>query len=510
MKPNVGHLEAGAGAVGLVKAVLAFNKGILPPQTNLNKLNSKVNWDEAGVPVVQDATDWPSSDPIRRASICSYGYGGTVSHAVMEEFSRKISETVEVNGPKLLLISAPQAKGLAVQVATQQSWISSGGLKCDFGAIVTTLATRRGHHDYRLAMVVDNHEEAVECLRAFGKGSTDEWVAQGRVLASGANKDVVWVFSGHGAQWNDMGKDLLHDPVFHEVVASFDPIVEAEMQFSALKALESGKFDVTDKVQVLTYVMQVGLSEVLRSKGITPQAVIGHSVGEIAASVVAACLTPKEGALVVCRRAKLYRQVMGLGSMILVNTAFADVKEELRGRRDIVAAIDTSRSSCVVFGTSDAVSKFAESLKARGIETFRVKTDIAFHNPTLEKLVAPLLQALSQSLSPRPPSVMLYSTSDLDPRTQRLRDSQYWSNNMVNPVLLLSAVDAALEDGIRLFLEISTHPIVAHSISETLMDKGIEDFQSLQPCRGRTQWRKAFCSASRSCTAGVHWWIGSN
>lgn len=483
VKPNVGHLEAGAGAVGFIKTVMALQKGVLPPQANLKKLNSKVNWKEAGVKVVQEVTDWPTFNEIRRAAICSYGYGGTVSHAVIEDYPRGNYHTSEARHsdhlssfPEILLLSAPQEKRIATQAATQELWISSGGKESDLRAISTTLATRRDHHDYRAAFVVENHRDAANSLKSFVNGSTNEWTAQGRVLDSGVKRNTVWVFSGHGAQWKEMGQDLIHEPTFYQAVAALDHIIKSEMGFSAIKALESGEFDASDQSQVLTYIMQIGLSALLSSKGLRPQAIIGHSVGEIAASVVAGSLTAEEGALLVCRRAYLYRQVMGLGSMILVNSRFADVERELCNQDDIVAAIDSSPSSCVVSGVTDAVKKFEEILKARGVKTFQVKTDIPFHSPILEKLVTPLNQALANSLCPQSPTIMLYSTSNPDPRTDSLRDTRYWTDNMVKPVLLTSAANAAVEDGLRLFLEVSSHPIISHSITEILLAKGIEDF----------------------------------
>lgn len=482
VKPNIGHLEAGAGAAGFIKATLALSKGVLPPQTNLNKLNSKINWKESGVKVVQEAAEWPTSDRPRRAAICSYGYGGTVSHAVIEGYSRDsgyASETDEIDvkssSSEILVLSAPQEKRLAAQAATHASWASSAGKNHNLRAIVATLATRRGHHDYRAAFVVDGHQDAAISLNTFANGSTTEWATHDRVLDANVSKEVAWVFSGHGAQWNEMGQELLQSSVFYEAVAALDQIVQAEMGFSALTALGNGEFESSDKIQVLTYVMQIGLTAILRSKGLQPQAIIGHSVGEIAASVAAGALKLEEGALLVCRRAKLYQKVMGLGSMLLVNSPFSEIGQELSGRMDIVAAIDSSPSSCVVSGTADAVEKFKQILSARGVMTFQVKTDIAFHSPMLEQLIAPLYHDIKNSISPRSPGIMLYSTSDPNPRTNGLRDIKYWADNMVNPVLLSSAIEAAANDGLRLFLEVSTHPIISHSIRETLISKGIED-----------------------------------
>ena len=532
VKPNVGHLEGGAGAVGFIKAALAINKGVLPPQANLKKLNTKINWKEAGVKVVQETTEWPESDDNRYAAICSYGYGGTVSHAVIEgypndnQYSSEAEESSEESTlPHVLLISAPQERRMAVQAAELASWISSSGKEHNLSAIASTLAVRRGHHDYRAAFVVDSHEDAVESLNKFADGSVSEWTAQDRVLDSGVNKGTVWVFSGHGAQWKEMGQDLIHDTLFRQAIAALDYIVQSEMGFSAIQALEHGDFNASDKVQVLTYTMQIGLIAVLRGKGLKPQAVIGHSVGEIAASVAAGALTAEEGALIVCKRAVLYRQVMGLGSMILVNSPFSEMESELSGREDIVAAIDSSPSSCVVSGETNAVAEFDQCLKDRGIKSFKVKSDVAFHSPMLKSLVSPLKEALAGSIHPSSPTVKLYSSSDPDPRAECLRDIKYWTNNMIKPVLLTSAVDAAAEDGLRLFLEVSSHPIVSQSVSETVMGKGIEDF-SVYPtmerkkpakksiefsiaqlyCRGTDiQWEKQMGKKWAQGVPGTHW-----
>ena len=231
----------------------------------------------------------------------------------------------------------------------------------------------------------------------------------------------------------------------------------------------------SDKVQILTYVMQIGLAALLKSKGVTPQAIIGHSVGEIAASVAADVLTAREGALIVCRRAALYRRVMGRGTMVLVSRPFAEIQSELGEHTDIVAAIDSSPSSCVVSGLTDIVGEFSESWKGRGIKVIKVKTDVAFHSPSLNELVEPLSKSLAKSLNPKHPSVQLYSTSLTDPRGQDPRDTKYWTNNMISPVLLTQAVTAAASDNFKIFLEVSTHPIVSHSVEETLLNAGFED-----------------------------------
>ncbi|PYI31855.1 6-methylsalicylic acid synthase [Aspergillus indologenus CBS 114.80] len=481
IKPNIGHLEAGAGAMGFIKAVMAVQKGVLAPQANLTTLTKKIDWDNVGLKVVQQETKWPSTDDVRRAAICSYGYGGTVSHAVIEQFN--FPETLDLKpgasatNPTVLLLSGPQEKRLPIQARALRDWLQAEGSQQDLQRVAATLAVRRDHHDYRAAVVVESKEGAIQALGQLADGANDAWTSQSRVFGSGINRDVVWVFSGHGAQWADMGKELLQNPIFYQAVQPLDEIVEAEIGLSPIALLQSGEFEASDHVQILTYIMQIGISAVLHSHGVYPQAIIGHSVGEIAASVVAGALTAEEGAVLITRRSVLYRQVMGQGGMILVNKPYAEVAEELAGREDLVVAIDSSPSSCVVAGSTDALAEKAAEFKERSIKTFTVRTDIAFHSPMLNQLVAPLMQSLEGSLAPTTPTcAKLYSTSLHDPRGSDLRDATYWANNMVNPVHLTSAVQAALDDSYRVFLEVSSHPLVSHSINETIMDAGIEDY----------------------------------
>ncbi|OGM40961.1 hypothetical protein ABOM_010478 [Aspergillus bombycis] len=480
VKPNVGHLEAGAGAVGFIKAVMSVQKGILPPQANLKTLSTRVDWSE-GVRVVQDIEDWPSSGNPRRAGVCSYGYGGTVSHGIIEQY---IQTDPPINskgqwpkGTQVLLLSAPQRRSLEAQAATQAEWMSTVGKLNDLRCVAATLGTRRSHLKYRAAFVVESHDDAAEKLNAFARQTPIKWATSGR-LPEGDDRPVVWVFSGHGAQWTDMAKDLLQCPVFRDVIESVETLIQDEMGFSAIQAMEMGVLNGSDQVQVLTYLMQIGLSAVLRSLGVSCGAVIGHSVGEIAASVAAGCITPVEGTLIVTRRAKLYRRFMGAGAMVLVRAPFEQVTSEISTQHvnHLVAAINSSSSSCVVSGPREEIEAFALNLNNKGVKTFRVDTDIAFHHPMLSELMDPLEEALDGCISPSQSKVTIYSTSTSDPRSTMDRGIRYWLDNMVNPVQLTSAIAAAAEDGMRLFLEVSSHCIVSHSISETLLNIGVEDY----------------------------------
>ncbi|KAF3049341.1 t1pks [Didymella keratinophila] len=476
IKPNVGHLEAAAGAIGFVKAVLSIQKGVIAPQALLNKLNTKVNWEDSGLEVVREQKAWPQRD-VRRAAVCCYGYGGSVCHAILEQAPARTTRhsPTSQKSPVILTLSAQQEKRLPAIAASLAHWLAADGSSENLPAIARALSQRRAAHEFRCSLTVHGHDDAILSLTEFAKGKPDQWTISNRVLNNAAERGVVWVFSGHGAQWSDMGKELLLVIAFRDAVASLDAVFQREAGFSVIDALQASDLGGSAKIQVLTYAVQVGLIALLKSRGVTPQAIIGHSVGEIAAAVAAGCLTEEEGAIIVSRRAKLYATVQGQGAMALVTLPFETAAKQLIGRSDIVAAIRSSISTCVVSGSTEAVDWYVKRLEKEGVRLWRVQTDIGFHSPMLDQLVSALQDGLGQDIKPQPAVIPIYSTSASDPRTTSLRGIEYWSKNMVDPVWLVDAVEAAVDDGFRVFMEVSTHPIVSHSISETLSARSIED-----------------------------------
>ncbi|KAI4122121.1 MAG: hypothetical protein LQ338_005990 [Usnochroma carphineum] len=514
IKPNIGHLEAGAGVMGFIKSLISINKGIIAPQANLKNLNPKVDWSKAGIKVPFERTEWPEAQ-IRRAAICSYGYGGSVSHAVIEAAPQSLPQalgwerTIADNEPTVILLSAPQEKRMPGVAKALTTWMSEGGTDVPIQSVAATLATRRGHHDYRAAVVAENRAQALELVDAFANGQKSAGVIADRVLSKDKQKGALWMFSGHGSQWPAMGQELIRqEPVFHDAVAQIEAIVLKEADFSVLAAMEVGDFESSDKVQILTYAMQIGLTAVLRAKGARPSAIIGHSVGEIAASVAAGALTPQEGAIVVSKRAVLYRQFMRKGAMVLVNLPSEEMKADLHDRSDIFVAIHSSPSSCVLSGTIPAIAEVSKSLESRGVKALEVKSDIAFHSPLLNGIAVPLTKLLIPVLAPRTPVIPLYSTALEDARHKAPRDAGYWVANMLRPVLLNNAVAAAAEDGHTVFLEVSAHPVIAHSANETLMDLGVEDSTVLPTLLRNKPTRKALWTALASMWSKgvpIHW-----
>lgn len=488
VKSNIGHLEAGAGVLGFIKAIMVIQNGLIPPQSNLTTPTTKVNWENSLLKAATEPTLWPNNGRPRRAAIASYGYGGTVSHAVIEAAPilhapsiRRLSLRPRApENPTMLLLSAPQSPRIKAAATSLADWLESSkgpqNKKIDLDSVAYTLAVKRGHHKFRTAIIAKSPAEAVELLHVLAHDKKNPQICTGRALSKDDSNGTVWVFSGHGAQWKEMGQTLVDEyQAFRDVVEQLEPVIQQHMSFSAIAALRSGDFETVDKIQILTYVMQVGLAAILRSSGAEPKAIIGHSLGEVAASVVAGALTLVEGALICCVRATLYRSVAGAGAMILVNVPFHQAARELKSHSNIFAAIDSSPNSCVLSGTPEAVNGFSATCKQNDQKVRKVNSDVAFHSPLILPLVAPMRKALENALSPKSPKVTLYSTSLDESRGTNLRDVDYWVDNAIKPVLLTSTIAAAAKDGYKAFLEVSSHPIVTHSISETLIEADISD-----------------------------------
>ncbi|WP_447009210.1 type I polyketide synthase [Saccharothrix hoggarensis] len=478
-KPNVGHVEGGSGIVGVIKTVLALGHEELPPSLH-REPSANVDWENCGLRLVGERTPWPVGERARRAGVSSYGVGGTIAHVVLEgpehatadAAARPVEETA-AGDLKVFPLSAMSETGLRDLARTTADWLAArpGTSPTATGH---TLALRRSHLAERAGIVAGSTDELVGKLRALADGTGTAGVVSART-APGQDTGVVWVFSGHGAQWTGMGRRLLAaEPVFAERIDALADVFRAELGWTPREALLSDEPWSAAHVQALTFAVQVALAEVWRANGVEPAAVIGHSVGEIAAAVAAGVLDVDQAARFACRRAAALQSLEGLGGMVMASVSFAEARERLAGRTDVEAAISADPHSTVISGDRAAVDRIAEQWTADGVQIRRVDSDIAFHSAHVDR-VSGQVEVAARELDPRPATIPLYSSALADPRSDAPRDSAYWVTNLREPVRFTEAVQAALEDGHQLFLEVSSHPVVTHSILETCRHVEAED-----------------------------------
>ncbi|WP_137144633.1 type I polyketide synthase [Mycolicibacterium sp. CR10] len=473
VKPNTGHLEGGAGVVGLIKATLALHHEVLPPTAGVRTLTTAVDWASSGLRVPTEAEPWPRGADPRRAAVCSYGYGGTIAHVLLEEAPKCPTPATSRGRGHLIPLSARSDARLAAQAAALADHLRGQG-EFDVDQVAATLWTRRAHEPFRGAVVTDGLTNAhaagavVDALDTMALQVRDPRVITGAVVP-GAESGAVWVFSGHGSHWEGMGRELLAtEPAFAATIDEVDAVFRPELGFSAREALTTERLGATDQVQALTFAMQVGLAALLGERGVAPAAVIGHSVGEVAACVTAGVFDLAHGASVASFRARGFRSVTGDGAMALVRMPFDEAQRRLHGRTDVVAAISASAESTVVSGTTAGVDDVVRAWTVEGRTVRLVNTDVAFHSPAMDALTGELARLVGGLPETRCARVPLYTTALEDPRSTAPRDPDYWVANLRGRVRFAEAVAAAAQDGHRLFLEVSAHPVVSHSIVETL------------------------------------------
>ncbi|KAA0101254.1 SDR family NAD(P)-dependent oxidoreductase [Mycolicibacterium sp. P1-18] len=476
-KTNFGHGQSASGAVGLMKAILALQHGLVPKNLHFTSMPDEIASIESQLFVPTEETPWPvEGDHPRRAAVSSYGLSGTNVHAVLEQAptatpTRAVDSTTTprgTTGPHLFPLSATTADELRRSAGRLADWVESRADVDDpdseLADLAYTLARRRAHRPVRTVVIARDRAELVTELRAVADGDAPYEAAVDK-----GQRGPVWVFSGQGSQWAGMGTALLaSEPVFAETVATIEPLIAAESGFSVTEAMSSDQV-VTgiDKVQPTVFAVQVALAATLKAHGVVPGAVIGHSMGEVAAAVVSEALSLEDGVKVICRRSVLMATLAGSGAMASVELPAQQVLSELaaRGVNDVVLSVVASPQSAVVGGAKESVRKLAAEWEARGIMAREVAVDVASHSPQVDPILDELTEAL-QDISPSDPTVPYYSSTLYDPRDPADFDAYYWADNLRHAVRFAAAVQAALEDGYRVFGELSPHPLLTYAVDQ--------------------------------------------
>ncbi|WP_026311434.1 type I polyketide synthase [Parafrankia elaeagni] len=518
VKTNLGHLEPAAGVTGLIKAVLCLQHGQVPGNLHFTKWNPAINAEESRFFVPTGLTDWPGATQTRLAAVSSFGFSGTNAHVVLEHAAPDMSrsgipavrtperadgheaERVDAprtgsgvrgaRGPEVVLVPAGSPAVLPAAAARLADWLereggadtttTDGGVPArstDLRDVAYTLARRRSPGNGRLAVVAASSEDLIRDLRAYADGRLLPNVVSGSA-ARGVRRGAVWVFSGQGSQWAGMGADLLDaEPAFAAALAEVDPLIAAEAGFSVLDVLRGHKAVAgCGRVQPLLFAVQIGLAALWRDHGVEPAAVIGHSMGEAAAAVVAGALTLDDGVRVICRRSRLLTRVAGLGAMATVGLDRAAVEAELAAAGatgEVSVAVLAAPGSTVVSGAADRIRDLVADWTARGLAAHPIAVDVASHSPQVDTLLPDLAAELAE-LRPQPAQVRFYSTAADDPRDAPGLDAVYWCANLRRTVRFSDAVTAAAADGHRVFVEIAPHPVVARSVTDILAGGGRE------------------------------------
>ncbi len=474
-KTNFGHCQSASGALGLMKAVLALQHGVVPQNLHFTRLPDELARIETELFVPEAITPWPSNgQQPRRAAVSSYGMSGTNVHAIVEQAPETAAHDDAATGsavaaPLLFPLSSTSADELRRTSRRLADWVAERAVEPKNSTALTdlayTLARRRAHRPVRTAVIASSLQELMEGLREVADGETPYQAAIGQ-----DDRGPVWVFSGQGSQWAGMGAGLLTtEPAFAAAVTEVEPLIARESGFSVTEAMSAPE-TVTgiDRVQPTLFAMQVALAATMRSYGVRPGAVIGHSLGEAAAAVVAGALSLEDGVRVICRRSRLMSRIAGAGAMASVELPAAQVLSELaaRGVTDVALSVVSSPQSTVIGGATQTVRDLVEAWEQRDVMAREVAVDVASHSPQVDPILDELAEVLAD-LTPMTPTIPYYSATLYDPRDRPTWDAGYWVDNLRHTVRFAAAVQAALDDGHRVFAELAPHPLLTHAVEQT-------------------------------------------
>nr|AZF85917.1 type I polyketide synthase [Catenulispora sp.] len=492
IKSNIGHTQAAAGVAGVIKAVYAMERGLMPPTLHVTEPSTHVDWSEGAVELLTEARDWPAeAGRPRRAGVSAFGVSGTNAHVVLQQAPESEgaipesattqaagTDTTPTEPPAVpLVVSGQSTAALAAQAARLAEFLTADPAlsPADVG---WSLASTRSALEHRAVLTCSDTASAIRALTDLAAGRPSDAVVSGRASVAAGGK-VVFAFPGQGSQWQGMAVELLaSSPVFAEQIARCEAALAPWVDWSLTGVLRGSLgapgLDRVDVVQPVLFAVMVALAAVWRAAGVYPDAVVGHSQGEIAAAAVAGVLSLEDAARVVALRSRALLALAGQGGMVSLAVSRAQAQtliEPWAGQLSVAAA--NGPASVVVSGAADALDALMARCEADDVRARRIDVDYASHSPAVDAVRDRLLEALGP-ITPGRPTVEFRSTVEGDLTGTAVGDTEYWFRNLRHTVGFEAAVRALAADGFTAFLEISPHPVTTLGIQQTLDDTGTD------------------------------------
>ena len=488
VKSNLGHLETAAGIAGLIKAALVVNRGEIPPSIHFEKPSEHIDFEECKLRVPTSVEPFPEmGDNPRLVGVNSFGFGGANAHIILAEppprdSDKKSSANLERAWP--ITISARSEESLRAAATGMGTWLEGHGFSNGSGSLlpdlVYTLGERRNHHPYRLTVAAGSVGDLVAELSAYAAEEAGTTLRDSFTPQPEQPLKVGFVMSGQGPQWWGMGRELMAaEPVFREAMEACAAAMEEHANFSLLEELgrdeEDSRLKETEIAQPAIFAMQYALAELWKSWGLTPTAITGHSVGEIAAACVAGILTMEEAARVIVLRGQMMHDcARGEGTMLAVGISKEEA-EDLILRHDSsvsIAAFNGPRS-LTLSGPEESLEKIETELEADEVFARFVRVDHPFHHAFMQPAADAMEKAMAD-LDPHEEAVPFFSTITGERCSGKDCKANHWARGIRQPVQFVSAVDAVDEFGVDVWLEISSHPALSISIKECLADREVK------------------------------------
>ncbi|MDJ0903719.1 MAG: SDR family NAD(P)-dependent oxidoreductase [Xenococcus sp. MO_188.B8] len=515
VKTNIGHLETAAGIAGLIKVVLSLQHKKIPPHLHFQQPNPHINWNKLPVMVPTDLMPWHSQEGKRIAGVSSFGMSGTNAHVVLEESPlTEPVKTAVVDPPvHLLTLSAKTEEALKQLVHKYENYLATQ-TNSAIADICFTANIGRSHFEHRLAVIAESTVELREILSAFGSDQADDKLVSGQTNTRKCPQ-LVFLFTGQGSQYVGMGRQLYEtQPVFRQTLERCDEILRPYLEKSLLGVLypqaeETTPLDETAYTQPALFALEYALFQLWKSWGITPDAVIGHSVGEYVAACVAGVFSLEDGLKLIAQRGALMQTVSTEGEMVVV---FADetlVTEAIQGYVEQVAiAAINGPENIVISGERQAVASIVANLEEQGIETKKLVVSHAFHSPLMEPILREFA-TIAQQIKYSPPKIKLISNLTGKAVNAEITTPEYWTNHLRETVQFNASMKMVHQQGYEIFLEIGPKPTLLGMTHQCLPEAIGVGVPSLRfGCEG---WQSMLQSLAQLYVSGITVdWSGFN
>nr|ABO15888.1 polyketide synthase [Streptomyces sp. UC 11065] len=480
VKTNIGHLESAAGVAGLLKLVLALQHGEIPPHLHFNDPNPNVDWSRLHIEVTAGGRAWPDAGGRPRiGAVSSFGASGTNAHAVVSapppvpEHAPAPERAAPADSHGVLTLSANSEEAL-----TELARKYALHLRREPGLTVAdatwTTQVGRSRQTFGLAVAGDSLDALADALDAHARGERDPRLA-GAKLPVHKYRKTAWLFTGQGAQYAGMAAGLADEPAFREAfdacAALFDPLLDRPLASVVWPGPgEDSPIDDTRYTQPALFAVEYALARMWQAWCLKPSALLGHSIGEIAAACVAGVFTLEDAVRLVAARASLMAALPPGGAMAAVHCDEATARAAVAAYPDTVSlAAVNGPHTCTVSGAEADVEAVTAALKEQGVRSQRLTVSHAFHSP----LLRPMLDAfreVAQGISYSAPAVPLYSNVTGKPWTQAEVGPEYWVSHAAGAVRFHDGVTGLYADGVRTFLEVGPHPVLTGLGSRAVED----------------------------------------
>lgn len=479
VKTNIGHLEAAAGVAGLIKVALSLRHGAIPASLHFAEPNPHIPFDTLPIHVQTVISPWPDRERPPIAGVSAFGFGGANAHVVLQGLApgqradgsglETGTITDEATQAQLLTLSARGSTALRDLARAYEAYLAVPDAP-SFDDMCRTAAIRRTHHDHRIALVANSAAQARARLHAFAGRDVCAGATVGMSPGRPRSK-IAFVFSGQGGQWAGMGRGLIEDePVFRAVIERCDKILRRHATWSLLGELSapasSSRLALTEVAQPAIFAVQTALAQLWRSWGIDADAVVGHSMGEVAAAHHAGALSLEDALLVVFHRGRLMQRTAGQGGTIATELPITRARDLVAEHPDELGiAAHNGPCATTLFGDPATLNEVVTALRKEGVWCQALPVDHAFHSPQMEPLQGEFAEALT-GIRAMPSSIPIYSTVTGDPIAGSALEPAYWASNLRDMVRFDRAAGSLLADGHEVFVEVAPHPALTVALQQ--------------------------------------------